>query len=303
MAQAVEAVRKEEAILEKWILEMAEKHIPVTRDELLDSVQRFIIDQNKTTPFTTNRPGKQAKTYSIGDYVIIQYEGDFFPGVIKNFDINKFEITTMAFLVGNTFKWSEKEDKIWYQKSDIVKAAIAPGTTRVCTTFRDFFGKTVTFNCYNLAMFLLRGVLNHTNKVLLSSASLSTGSGPSGSNNPEVFFVSSVRSGSTTVIKYTRLENNPSRIDEPAIRFVSLTNTRKHDKRVRPAQLHRLGTVFGALAAQKKEKNIDKTNYDAGFVKPESTNLPRIDALMVGEFVALNPDFCSEEQRNDKASM
>ncbi|RVE51168.1 hypothetical protein evm_004133 [Chilo suppressalis] len=42
---------------------------------------------------------------------------------------------------------------------------------------------------------------------------------------------------------------------------------------------------------------------DAGFVKAESTNLPRIDALMVGEFVALNPDFCSAEQRNDKASI
>ncbi|RVE51139.1 hypothetical protein evm_004282 [Chilo suppressalis] len=41
----------------------------------------------------------------------------------------------------------------------------------------------------------------------------------------------------------------------------------------------------------------------AGFVKAESTNLPRIDALMVGEFVALNPDFCSAEQRNDKASI
>ncbi|CAH0405599.1 unnamed protein product [Chilo suppressalis] len=27
----------------------------------------------------------------------------------------------------------------------------------------------------------------------------------------------------------------------------------------------------------------------AGFVKAESTNLPRIDALMVGEFVALTP--------------
>ncbi|RVE51307.1 hypothetical protein evm_004111 [Chilo suppressalis] len=140
MAQAVEAVRKgecsmgtktyfstvEEAILEKWILEMAEKHIPVTRDELLDSVQRFIIDQNKTTPFTTNRPGKPAKTYSIGDYVIIQYEGDFFPGVIKIFDKNKFEISTMAFSVGNMFKWSEKEDKIWYQKSDIVKVISKP---------------------------------------------------------------------------------------------------------------------------------------------------------------------------------
>ncbi|RVE42621.1 hypothetical protein evm_012707 [Chilo suppressalis] len=39
---------------------------------------------------------------------------------------------------------------------------------------------------------------------------------------------------------------------------------------------------------------------DAGFVKAESTNLPRIDALMIGDFFALNPDFCSAEQRNDE---
>ncbi|RVE48422.1 hypothetical protein evm_006983 [Chilo suppressalis] len=42
---------------------------------------------------------------------------------------------------------------------------------------------------------------------------------------------------------------------------------------------------------------------DAGFVNAESTILPKFDALMVGKFVALNPDFCSAEQRTDKASM
>lgn len=35
---------------------------------------------------------KLAKTYSSGDYVIIQYESEFFPGEIKNVDNNKFEI-------------------------------------------------------------------------------------------------------------------------------------------------------------------------------------------------------------------
>ncbi|RVE45723.1 hypothetical protein evm_009631 [Chilo suppressalis] len=59
----------------------------------------------------------------------------------------------------------------------------------------------------------------------------------------------------------------------------------------------------------RKEKNsklrffLTKLIMDAGFVKAESTNLPSIDALMVGEFVALNPDFCSASRKNDKASM
>ncbi|XP_028170878.1 uncharacterized protein LOC114360375 [Ostrinia furnacalis] len=39
---------------------------------------------------------------------------------------------------------------------------------------------------------------------------------------------------------------------------------------------------------------------DPGFVKAESTNLPKIDTLMVANFFALNPDFCSAELRNVK---
>ncbi|KAJ8711958.1 hypothetical protein PYW08_008912 [Mythimna loreyi] len=40
-----------------------------------------------------------------------------------------------------------------------------------------------------------------------------------------------------------------------------------------------------------------------GFVKAESTNLPRINALMVAKFFACNPDFCSAELRNVKTSI
>ncbi|XP_064292244.1 uncharacterized protein LOC128672662 [Plodia interpunctella] len=50
---------EEEAILEKWILDMTDKHIPITKDELLDSVQRIIVDQQKNTPFANNRPGRK----------------------------------------------------------------------------------------------------------------------------------------------------------------------------------------------------------------------------------------------------
>lgn len=53
----------EEKILEHWIIDMNNKHIPVTKEELLDSVQRIITDKGRTTPFTENRPGK--KWYSL----------------------------------------------------------------------------------------------------------------------------------------------------------------------------------------------------------------------------------------------
>ncbi|GBP74627.1 hypothetical protein EVAR_90765_1 [Eumeta japonica] len=42
---------------------------------------------------------------------------------------------------------------------------------------------------------------------------------------------------------------------------------------------------------------------ESGFSKANSTNLPKIDAVMLGTFFATNSDFCSSEFRNVKTSM
>ena len=42
---------------------------------------------------------------------------------------------------------------------------------------------------------------------------------------------------------------------------------------------------------------------DQGFTKANSANLPRIDIIMLGEFLSSNKDFCSAEFRNVKTSM
>ena len=39
------------------------------------------------------------------------------------------------------------------------------------------------------------------------------------------------------------------------------------------------------------------------FIKANSTHLPKIDILMLGDFFATNQDFCSSEFRNVKTSM
>lgn len=51
--------KSEEDILERWLLTLSEKHVPLTKDCLLDSVQKILINQNKPNPFTNNRPGKK----------------------------------------------------------------------------------------------------------------------------------------------------------------------------------------------------------------------------------------------------
>ena len=44
------------------------------------------------------------------------------------------------------------------------------------------------------------------------------------------------------------------------------------------------------------------TKMNPGLIKADSANLPRIDLLMIGEFLASNKDFCSAEFRNVKTS-
>lgn len=42
---------------------------------------------------------------------------------------------------------------------------------------------------------------------------------------------------------------------------------------------------------------------EKGFMKADSSNLPRVDSFMVAQFFANNPDFCSAEFRNVKTSL
>ncbi|CAG4990979.1 unnamed protein product [Parnassius apollo] len=58
---------------------------------------------------------------SKGSYVIVLYEGQHFPGAIENRNKNEFEVSTMTFSTGNTYKWPEKTDKMWYQSEDIAE--------------------------------------------------------------------------------------------------------------------------------------------------------------------------------------
>lgn len=50
---------KEEEEVVTWILYRAERGYPVTKNELLDSVQQYVILKGRTTPFINNRPGRR----------------------------------------------------------------------------------------------------------------------------------------------------------------------------------------------------------------------------------------------------
>lgn len=58
MGPATILTAQEENILVKCLFALADRHFPISREQLLDSVQQIIINSNRTTPFTNNRPGK-----------------------------------------------------------------------------------------------------------------------------------------------------------------------------------------------------------------------------------------------------
>ncbi|KAG6448525.1 hypothetical protein O3G_MSEX005530 [Manduca sexta] len=62
----------------------------------------------------------------VGSYVIIKYEGEYFPGRVENKDRGSYEISTMVLSTKNTFRWPEKADKIWYKINDIVEIINSP---------------------------------------------------------------------------------------------------------------------------------------------------------------------------------
>lgn len=50
---------EEEALLVKWIFHVGEAGFPVTKDQLLDSVQMILNKSKRETIFTDNRPGRK----------------------------------------------------------------------------------------------------------------------------------------------------------------------------------------------------------------------------------------------------
>lgn len=60
------------------------------------------------------------KDITVGDYVIIQYEGEFFPGIVLKTKDSEYEVKTMT-MSGKYWKWPKKDDILWYTKDDTLK--------------------------------------------------------------------------------------------------------------------------------------------------------------------------------------
>lgn len=61
-----------------------------------------------------------------GDFVVVLYEGERFPGMILELEENSnFKIKTMT-MSGQNWRWPEKEDVLSYEDKDVIKKIKPP---------------------------------------------------------------------------------------------------------------------------------------------------------------------------------
>uniref|UniRef100_A0A8D8TA83 Uncharacterized protein n=1 Tax=Cacopsylla melanoneura TaxID=428564 RepID=A0A8D8TA83_9HEMI len=51
-------------------------------------------------------------------FVIVEYEQEYFPGIVKNKKNTKVEVSNMVMSLTN-WKWPDKEDRLWYHSAQI----------------------------------------------------------------------------------------------------------------------------------------------------------------------------------------
>ncbi|CAH2097239.1 unnamed protein product [Euphydryas editha] len=92
------------------------------RKRILDS------DSDSELPLAKSKSKAENLKMSLkkGEFVIVTYEGEYFPGKIENTDRERYEISTMKLSTGNSFRWPKRVDKIWYPTSDIVEIINPP---------------------------------------------------------------------------------------------------------------------------------------------------------------------------------
>lgn len=95
-------------------------------NEVLSDIAGKIIRKKDKTDSKQNKQREADNRYDIGMFVIVQYEGEYFPGIIQKSEHDYKEVSVMVLSTPNTFKWPEKPDTIWYKNEDIIEKINPP---------------------------------------------------------------------------------------------------------------------------------------------------------------------------------
>ena len=75
--------------------------------------------------------------YKVDCHVIVEYEGEYFPGVVKNVDVDGSAEVSVMVMRGKDWAWPEKPDQIWYNADKIVMIIDPPQLKPSTSTSRS----------------------------------------------------------------------------------------------------------------------------------------------------------------------
>ncbi|CAI6351500.1 unnamed protein product [Macrosiphum euphorbiae] len=114
--------RKRKAIEKEITLDEKRKKKNTKKDNVEE-----LEDIKKLIPQTQTSTSKVSKTssYTVGCFVIVEYEEEYFPGEIMKKKANEYQVRVMC-MSGLNWKWPEKEDICWYKKEYVMQSIMPP---------------------------------------------------------------------------------------------------------------------------------------------------------------------------------
>lgn len=123
--------KKQEDRLEKEKLIKEKRELKKLRK--LETCKRKVSDKSTTNKKPTINE-KLAKTdtkkcnyqYKIRDYVVVEYDGNYYPGIINQTREGEYEISVMWPSGDDKFKWPTKADVLWYKQKQLKEVISTP---------------------------------------------------------------------------------------------------------------------------------------------------------------------------------
>ncbi|KAJ8956840.1 hypothetical protein NQ318_014254 [Aromia moschata] len=117
--------REENRILREESKKKKNKQLKATCDDSSDSSIDMVLESegegDDWAEISESEDGAELNNngFKLNDYVIVKYDGHYYPGQIKDIHDEQYHISAML-PSGSDWKWPVLEDIMWYQKDDVI---------------------------------------------------------------------------------------------------------------------------------------------------------------------------------------
>jgi hypothetical protein len=106
--------------------ELRVSHIRRTQLRNSDEESSNDEEENSNHDDDVNHPSPGCElTFSVGQWVVVGYDGAEYPGEVTLVDNNDIEVNVMH-KSGNAWRWPAKDDKIFYDRQNILRVVNPP---------------------------------------------------------------------------------------------------------------------------------------------------------------------------------